>query len=149
MYALADAHELAGVGGPVGHRGRRGVADGVAGLEPGLHVGEAVLERLVRGQRTAERVAVERPLDGHVERRCIAPTDSAARMTSASCSWCSTSRRPPPTSPTHRVGRHADVVEAHHREAAGEVDGLHRLERHARGVDGHEHLGEAAVRCGR
>ena len=49
--------------------GRRGrVADGVAGLEPRLHVGEAVLERLVRGERPAERVAVERPLDGHVER---------------------------------------------------------------------------------
>ena len=42
---------------------------GVARLEPRLHVGEAVLERLVRGQRPAERVAVERPLDGHVEAR--------------------------------------------------------------------------------
>ena len=47
----------------------RRVGDRVGCLEPGLHVGEAMLERLVRRQRTTERVAIEGPLDGHVERR--------------------------------------------------------------------------------
>ncbi len=48
---------------------RRGVGDRVRRFEPRLHVGEAMLERLVRRQRTTERVAIEGPLDGHVERR--------------------------------------------------------------------------------
>ena len=66
---LGGAGELGGVRVARRHRDGRGVADGVARLEPRLHVGEAVLQRLVRRQRPAERVAVEGPLDGHVERR--------------------------------------------------------------------------------
>ena len=50
--------------------GRGGlVTDGVAGFEPRLHVGEPVLERLVRRQRAPERIPVQRPLDGEVEHR--------------------------------------------------------------------------------
>ena len=64
---LGRARELGGVGRAGGDRGGGVVADGVARLEPRLHVGEAVLERLVRRERAAERVAVEGPLDGHVE----------------------------------------------------------------------------------
>ena len=45
-----------------------------------------MLELLVRRQRPAERVAVEGPLDGDVERPvCMAPTISALSSTSASC----------------------------------------------------------------
>ena len=47
---------------------RRGIGDGVARFEPGLHVGEAMLQRLVRRERPAEGVPVERPLDRHLER---------------------------------------------------------------------------------
>ena len=65
---LGRTDQLAGVGRSGGHgRGGR-VADGVRGLEPGLHVGEPVLELLVGGERSPERIAVERPLDGHVQR---------------------------------------------------------------------------------
>ena len=67
---LRRADQLGGLGG-ARRRPRRPPASlmRVAGLEPHLHVGEAVLERLVGGERPAERVAVERPLDGHVEAR--------------------------------------------------------------------------------
>ena len=66
---LRRAAELGGVGLRAGRDGRRRrVADRVARLEPRLHVGEAVLQLLVRRERPAERVALERPLDRHVER---------------------------------------------------------------------------------
>ena len=52
----------------LGDRRRRRVGDGVARFQPRLHVGEAMLQRLVRRERAAEGVAVERPLDRHVER---------------------------------------------------------------------------------
>ena len=39
----------------------------MAAFEPCLHVGEPVLEGLIRGQGTTERVTVERPFNRHVK----------------------------------------------------------------------------------
>ena len=71
--ALADI----GLGDADGHRSRPASAlatsataarrGGPAGLQPDLQVGEAVLERLVGRQRTAEGVPVERPLNREVQ----------------------------------------------------------------------------------
>ena len=44
------------------------VGEAVPDLEPRLHVGEAVLELLVRRERPSERVAVERPVHRDLER---------------------------------------------------------------------------------
>ena len=49
------------------HRLRRTGSNGVAGLHPRLHVGKAVLECLVRRQRTAEGEAVSHVFDGELE----------------------------------------------------------------------------------
>ena len=108
-----------------------------------LHVGEAVLDRLVRGQRAAERVAVERPLDGHVERRPASrrptrrwrargPAGAAARPASAAL----------PTSPTTASAgtRTSSKVTTENRRVRSTV--LHRRDRDARRVGGDEHLGE-------
>ena len=73
MNALAALVQLVRVVGLCLRGGAGDVTDGVPTLEPGHHVGEAVFERLVRGQGPAERVTVEGPLDGHVEGRLHAP----------------------------------------------------------------------------
>ena len=46
----------------------RDVGDRVTRFEPHLHVGEAVLDLLIRRQRPAEGVPVERPVEREVER---------------------------------------------------------------------------------
>ena len=58
---LGHADQLGGASGdPLSTARAAAPARGVGGLEPHLHVGEPVLERLVRDQRPAERVAVRR-----------------------------------------------------------------------------------------
>ena len=123
---LGRARQLAGVGGSAG--GSAAVAAsliGMAGLEPGLHVGEPVLELLVGRQRPAERVPVERPLHGHVEGGLHGAdrlgVDDGDRPLRAGA-------RPghrPPRLRRPRRGRDPDVVEADDREPAGQVDGVH------------------------
>ena len=127
-----------------------GVADRVARLEPRLHVGEAVLERLVRGQRPAERVPVERPLDGHVERGLHgADRLGVARARGRSWSWRSTSVVGLADLADHGVGRHAHVVEGDRGEPAGQVDGAHRRDRDARRRRRARAPGSGRRRCGR
>src|SRR3546814_15626994 len=56
---LGRARQLGGLGGPGGDSRSGLVAHCVSALEPRLHVGEAVLQRLVRGERTTEGVRSE------------------------------------------------------------------------------------------
>ena len=93
---LGGADQIGGVRrAGVDGDGRR-VVHRVARLQPRKHVGEAVLDLLIRRERPAERVAVERPGDRHVEarpasrrrlRRCARRRRSAAGARPA---------RPPP-----------------------------------------------------
>ena len=100
---LGHAEQLRRVGGAGSEGGGGGVAHGVTRLEPGLHVGEPVLELLVGGQGTTERVAVERPLDGHVEGRLHGPDRlRRTRWRRRDPAAARPARRPSPTSPTTR-----------------------------------------------
>ena len=72
VRALADiglgrAGELGGIGGALLHGPGGMGGDAVGRFEPQLHIGEPVFERLVRAERTAERVAVAGVLGGHGE----------------------------------------------------------------------------------
>src|SRR3984893_13989638 len=64
---LGDADDLTGVGGAVLDRPGGVDGDGLGGLEPQFHVGEAVLEGLIGRQCATERRTVESVLDGEVE----------------------------------------------------------------------------------
>ena len=103
---LGRTEQLSGVGRARLAAAQARVADGVARLEPGHHVGEPVLQRLVRRQRSAEGVPVERPLDRHVEPGLHRPDRlGVERCTSASWNWRSTSARGRPAVPDHGGGR--------------------------------------------
>ena len=74
MKAAAAMAESAAIGSPGSAAASADhVGDRMGCFEPGLHVGEAMFEGLVRRERTTERVAIEGPLDGHVERRLHRP----------------------------------------------------------------------------
>ena len=143
---LRGARQFAAVGVTHGHRRGRLVADRMAGLEPGRHHGEPVLERLVRGERTAERIAVEGPLDGHVERG-LHRADRLGVGQHQRVEELALHVLVGLADLAHdRVGRHPHVVERHPREPPGQVHAVHRRDRETRCVGGHEHLGQARRR---
>jgi purine-binding chemotaxis protein CheW len=61
------AHDLGRFGIVVLHRLHRELGDAVTALDPHLHVGDAVLDRLVRRQRSPERAAIAEVLEGELE----------------------------------------------------------------------------------
>ena len=125
------AHDLGRVGIGVLHDAGGELGDAVRGLQPHLHVGEPVLDRLVRRQRPAERAAVgevlERELDDPVERanglRAL-QHDGELQLPFDG------RRRGVDVADDVRRG-HAHAVEAHRGEAADEVGGVERLDRDA------------------
>ena len=83
------------------HRDRGCLRTTLRRLQHQQHVGEPVLQRLIRGERSSERPSVLEVLERsrRTSGRC-APTVSATCNASASWHWCSMSFAAPPTSPT-------------------------------------------------
>jgi hypothetical protein len=140
---LGRADQFGGVGVAVRHGGTGGVAAGMARLEPHEHVGEPVLEGLIRRQRPPERVAVERPFDGHVEGRLhgtdrfrVEQHDEALELAMHVLAGVTDRSH-------HGVGGNPRLVEGHDAEAPGQVDRLHRHSRHTRRGGRDEYLGHA------
>ena len=112
-----------------------------ARLEPHLHVGGPVLERLIGRQRPTEAVPVEQPLGGEVRarrpgsrrvRRTAGPArpDAGARSRRPSVRRC----------PTAADSCDLDAVELHSGVTLHHVDGLLRGDGDAGGVGGHQEL---------
>ena len=139
---LGRTGQLAGLGRSGGHRLGRHVADGVAGLEPGLHVGEPVLQLLVGGEGPSERVAVERPLDGHVQCELHGADRLGVGHDHRQLELVLDLAGSPPDLAEHGVGGQPHVLEGDLREPTGEVDRVHRSDRDAGRVGRDEDLGE-------
>ena len=117
----------------------------MAGLEPRLHVGEAVLELLVRRQRPSERVAVEGPLEGHVEGGLHGSDGLRGGHHEGELELSADLAGGFPDLAHHGLGGYAHVVEDDPREPSGEIDRVHRLDRDSRGVGRHQHLGQPSA----
>ena len=111
--------------GPSSCTARAAVGDAVAGLEPHLHVGEAVLERLVRGQGPAEGVAVAQVLERELETRSSTPAVSAHCSTMATGAGARRGGRAADLA-HDRAGGDPHLVEVDVGEAPDEVDRLER-----------------------
>ena len=144
MNDFAALKELSGIRGTAGNSERRGVAHGMARLEPGLHVGESMLQLLIGSQRPSKRVPRERPVDSHVE-RCLHRPDGlsvADRYGESELPVDLLGSQSDPTDQTVGNGN-PHVLERHHVETSGRVQRMHGLHADAIGFPGQEHLREA------
>ena len=150
MYAFAALTVSSHAGRFRLHLARRHGRERVARFEPHLHVGEPMLEVLVRRERTSERVAVEHPLEREVEHRLRRRRRSRRfAITIASWSWRSTSASACPGAPTAAdagTRTPSSSTRAYRRTRSRLCE---RRDREAGGVGRNEELREAVVgACG-
>ncbi len=143
---LGHADQLGGVGRALVHRQGGRPGSGVGGLEPHLHVGEAVLEGLVRGQRSSEGVAVGGVLHGELEDP-VDGTDHLGALQNHHVLKLAFDVSPDGTGLTeHGVAGHHHPVEPQTGEAPHQVDAADRDCRQPLGVRGHHQLHESLIR---
>ena len=122
MRTTSPASAGAVLDGPGGVDG-----DGLGGLEPQLHVGEAVLEGLIGRQRRDRRTKRSNAYwTVKSKTRLVAPTISAHCSTSAVWSCARTTADAPPRTPTTAERRHPDVVEPDLGMSADQVEPAQR-----------------------
>ena len=142
------ADDLDRLGVVVLHRAHRELGDAVAALDPHLHVGDAVLDRLVRRQRSSERAAVAEVLERELE-HAVEPADhlralqhdGEVQLTLDGVGGTTDLADDP-------VGGHLHVLEVHGGEAPYQVDRVDRLDVHARRRRRDQALRERAVGAG-
>ncbi len=142
---LGHAGQLGAAAGVLLHGAGGAVGGGEAGLDPQLEVGVAVLQRLVRGERPSEGVAVEGVLDGHLEDPVGGARHLGAQQHQGDLELVVDLGGGAADRADDRRRRDGHPVEAHLGEAAHEVEAVERRDRDARRVGGDEELGRAGV----
>ena len=142
---LGHAHQLVGLLGAAVHGVCRRAGGGQGSLGPQLEIGEAVLERLVRGQGAAEREAIEGVLDRHGQDAVDRPHHGGALQRHRQLEQPLDLVRRAAHGAQHRIGPHGHVVEVDEGEPVRQVDRLGRDDRHPRRVGLDEELGGLAA----